>query len=157
ATLLPDGTLRLNVGDSVGGAPGEGKRQIQPNEINERYVIHHVGGDPNDPAGETVRVEAFGVSQEFSGVKSILALAGAGDDQILLDSGVLAPSFLSGEGGQDTLQAGAGAATLDGGDEKDSLIGSPQIDDISGGGGDDTIDARGGDDIIYPGEGDDVV
>ena len=154
ATLLPDGTLRLNVGANVGGAPAEGKRQIEPTEINEHYLVSH---DSGDATGETIIVEAFGVSQKFSGVKRILAEAGDGDDEIILDSGVLVPSTLVGGDGYDILKAGGGAALLDGGAGDDVLTGGGQADEIFGGDGNDTIDAGAGDDIIHGGQGDDVI
>ena len=160
ALLLPDGTgtLRLNVGEAyVGGPPSDGKRQIQPDEINEIYRIRHVSGSPDSAEGETVRIEAFGTSQEFSGVKRIIADAGHGEDQILLDADVLAPSVLNGGDGNDVLVAGSGQTIMDGGAGNDTLIGSPEADTIVGGDGNDIIDARAGDDLIVGGLGDDRI
>ena len=160
ALLLPDGTgtLRLNVGEAfVGGPPSDGKRQIQPDEINEIYRIRHVSGSPDSAEGETIRIEAFGTSQEFSGVKRIIADAGNGEDQILFDADVLAPSVLNGGDGYDVLVAGSGPTIMDGGAGNDTLIGSPEADMIVGGDGNDIIDARAGDDIIVGGLGDDRI
>ena len=156
ATLLLDGTLRLNVGPFVGIADPE-FRKIEPTRINEAYFVRHVSGNPNDAAGETLRVEAFGVSQQFAGVKRIFADAREGDDTIVLDSTVLAPSELLGGPGKNALQAGAGAATLVGGPDMDTIVGSPQADSINGGAGDDNIDGGDGNDMITAGLGNDMM
>ena len=55
-------------------------------------------------AGETVRVTAFGVSQEYSNVSRILARdAGNGNDSINIKQGVLSDAELNGGVGDDTL------------------------------------------------------
>ena len=117
----------------------------------------HVSGNPTDAAGETVRVEAFGVSEEYSGVRRILADTGDGNDNITLDSSVLAPCNLTAGSGHDILIAGAGAAVLFGGSGGSTLVGSPQADTIIGGPGNDMIKGGGGDDNIMGGGGSNTI
>ncbi len=155
AYLLPDGTLRLNVGSYVGAADPN-YRKIEPNQINETYRVEHVTGLPTNPDGETVEVFAFGVSQKFSGVKSIVADAGTGNDAIDLVN-TIAPAVLYGGEGNDRLTGGQGAVLMYGAAGNDILRGSTKADVIDGGDDNDNIDGGVGDDSITGGLGNDTL
>ena len=78
---------------------------------NETFIVRRKKNDDGSDAGgaagnETLVVEAFGLRQEYAGVKGIVADGGAGNDLIQIDEAVQASSNLSGGGGNDTLVAG---------------------------------------------------
>lgn len=147
ATLLADGTLRLNVGVSAI------ERNVSPNVIDESYNLRHDGGNPSDPGGESITVLAFGAIQSFVGVKRIQADADIGKDFIQLAKAILAPADLNGGAGDDTLYLGSGGGTLRGGSESDRLFGGAGIDNLYGGSGEDFLNGGGSGDFLF-GEGD---
>jgi hypothetical protein len=74
ATLLGDGTLRLNIGpyaaDRVYG---------NTSDVDENVEVSHLEPVAGDPAGtERVRVQMFGYSQDFVGVTKVYAEGGGG-------------------------------------------------------------------------------
>ncbi len=175
ATLLGDGTLRLNMGPNaaarVNGDITDG---------NESFVVTHVSTQGDGT--ETVDVTAFGYVQEYAGVKKIYGEGGNGNDSIVLQPGVISPSELYGDfngssagngndtlagadgaamlyggGGDDQLTAGSGAATMSGGDGQDLLLGGPSADSIDGGNGNDTVQGGNGNDTITGGAGTDYL
>jgi Cu+-exporting ATPase len=58
--------------------------------------------------GETIKVTAFGINLDYTGVHSIRGSGGLGDDTIFLSSDVMAPAELDGGPGSDILTGGAG-------------------------------------------------
>jgi hypothetical protein len=150
------GVLRLNVGVNVGGPASDHKRQVETSEINETYKVTHVSGSPTDSGGETVSVRAFGFTQEYSGVKFILAEAGTGDDDIDLGN-TLCDATLDGGEGDDRLKAGEGRGFLYGQAGNDALIGGPKADILSGGVDNDDMQGNGGDDTLVGDIGNDTV
>jgi Ca2+-binding RTX toxin-like protein len=136
---------------------------------DESFTLTHVAG----VAGiETVRVTAFGFSQEFSGIRHIRGDGGAGDDRITLEAGILATAelwgdFRDGSGdGSDVLVAGEGNATLRGGGGDDQLTARRGLNHLFGESGDDTLtggrdsdmlDGGSGEDKLTGGEGDDTL
>ncbi len=143
ATLDPaTGELTLNIGAN------RGSRALQPTTKGETVKLFHVSGSPDDPGGETIRIAAFGVVDEYSGVKWIFFEGDDSDETVLIDDEVLAPSFLNGGTGNETLKAGGGAAVIDGGGGDDRITGSLKADAILVGAGDAVVDARDGDNSI---------
>jgi hypothetical protein len=147
ATKGPDGTLFLSVGSNASS------RSLEPSEINEEFFVRHVSGSPTDVGGETVKVSAFGFTQVFTGVRSIVADAGDGEDTIQIDKKVLSPGFLNGEYDDDQLQLGGGGGTARGGEGNDFLKGGPAIDNLYGDGGNDKLRANEGNDFLEGGYG----
>ena len=145
ATLTGGGLLRLNVGEDAIHRGGD----YTDGDIAENYLITHLGGDAE---GESVRVTAFGFTQDFQNVTGIFASdAGGGDDVFELES-VLVKTSLHGGEGDDVLIGGMG---------RDTLHGDAGNDQISGGDGDDTIHGDGagetGNDYLSGGEGADAI
>jgi len=163
ATLLSNGVLRLNVGgDAVyrGGDYTDG-------DIDEDYIVTHIGGTEGD---ESLRVQAFGFTQDFHHVATVVATdAGAGDDSLDLGSVWSNVTVAGGDGddvliggfGRDTLRGGAGNDQIEGGDDDDTIYGDEPgqagNDTLSGGEGDDTITGGSGRDTIYGDAGDDIL
>jgi len=103
AEVQEDGTLVLNMG------PRAAERlAINTEDGNEVFILGHMGGDPAGDAGETIRVTAFGINLDYTGVRSIRGSGGEGDDAIFLSSDIMAPAELDGGSGSDTLTGGAG-------------------------------------------------
>lgn len=148
ATLLPDGTLRLNMG------PFAGERTDLNNvDGDEQFVVTHVEGDAGN---ETVRVSAFGFNKTYEGVVAVTGDAGIGNDTISM-VGLLSPATIVGGIGDDILDAngGAGPVVFDGGIGMDTITGGPMNDVLRGGENDDIINGGDGDDHIEGGPGND--
>lgn len=145
ATMLPGGVLQLNVG------PNAAARQFGDLSDGDDTVTV----TPGSSAG-TITVEAFGFSQDFTGVSKIVADGGAGNDTITIKSGINIPASLSGGDGNDSLFGGDGGATLNGGAGDDQLSGGNGADSIVGGDGNDLMLGNGGSDSINGGVGDDT-
>lgn len=109
-------------------------------------------------------------------VITIVVQAGDGNDTIVVASSVAVPTFISGEGGNDTittngqrndtldggegndtLSAGGGSDQLFGGNGNDLLNGNAGDDDLNGEAGNDTLSGGGGNDLLDGGEDDDVL
>jgi Ca2+-binding RTX toxin-like protein len=180
ATVLGDGTLRLNMGtyaaDRLNG---------DITDDDESFIVTHVSGSAGN---ETVDVQAFNYVQEYTGVKKIYGEGGLGNDTITIASGVVSPSELWGDfnpsnadnggatangndsltggdgpstmhggDGDDQLAAGSGAGTMFGDAGKDLLIGGIAADYLDGGEGDDNINGNGGNDSLYGDAGNDYL
>ncbi len=109
-------------------------------------------------------------------VTTIIVQAGDGNDTIVVASSVAVPTFISGEGGNDTittngqrsdtlnggegndtLSAGGGSDQLFGGNGADLLNGNAGDDDLNGEAGNDTLNGGGGNDLLDGGADDDVL
>jgi len=109
-------------------------------------------------------------------ITTIVVHAGDGNDTVVIASSVTVPTFVLGEGGDDTLTtngvrtdslfggdgndtltAGGGDDELFGGDGADLLNGGAGNDNLSGEAGNDTLNGGGGDDFLDGGEDDDVL
>ena len=161
---VPDGILRLNVGDD---AENRTLFDAQGNPVNtdtadqtdnETFAVKRMTQklDQNDQPTEqnpafdpdALIVEAFGVRERFVDPNAIIADGGDGIDVITIEAGIEIAATLSG---------GIGDDVLIGGDVNDELDGGEDNDIIDGGGGDDVLRAGLGADSIDSGEGDDQV
>jgi hypothetical protein len=112
-----------------------------PANGDEKYTIEHVSGTAGN---EVIDVTAYGFTQRFTGVASIFADAGLGNDLISIKPGVLADAILNGGEGNDTIAYfGSGTATIHGNAGQDKL---------KGGAGTTTIHGDAGDDILIGGQ-----
>lgn len=151
--------------------PNAGKRVgFDTNDGSEKFEVAHL---VLPVVGDVVTVTAFGFTQVFSGVTSVYAEGGFGDDQISIAPDLDVTSTLYGDfnlsnsslsadqrnyaGGRDLLVAGKGGAILDGGGADDRIFGSPEQDDISGGTGNDLIVGGNGGDEVLGNEGNDKI
>ncbi|MEW6157129.1 MAG: calcium-binding protein, partial [Verrucomicrobiota bacterium] len=169
------GNLYLNMG-SLGS-----RRDLANDDTNEHFYIKHVSGSVAT-GGETVEVSAFGRTQQFSGVRKIIADGGSGNDMIIIRNGVDAAVNLQGGDGDDVIiHEGPGGGTgneirgnagndflqladavvasvlIYGGANNDTIRGGNNADTIYGDDGDDRIEGRGGNDLIYGGSGADTI
>ncbi|MCR9254871.1 MAG: hypothetical protein NXI16_02110 [Alphaproteobacteria bacterium] len=69
----------------------------------------------------------------------------------------LGDDVINGDGGADTIEAGAGDDQVSGGSEDDVVDAGYGNDSVSGDGGNDTLDGGHGEDTVYGGDGDDVI
>ncbi|MHC4717879.1 MAG: calcium-binding protein, partial [Planctomycetota bacterium] len=130
-------------------------------------AAHRVHGDVTDGdevftvepglSADEVIVRAFGVGQTYSGVTSIVAHGGEGDDRITIVDGVVVPVTLYGDVGNDELTAGSGSAMLFGGEGNDRLIGGSANDVLYGDAGNDRLEGQGGSDLLAGGDGPDFL
>jgi Ca2+-binding RTX toxin-like protein len=81
----------------------------------------------------------------LTGVRGMVIDGGAGDDSLVLGSGVMGSVLLGGDGND----------TLIGADNNDSIIGGTGKDRLYGGGGDDRLSGAGGNDFLEGGSGSD--
>lgn len=144
------GELVLNV-----GAHGPA-RNVHGQAIDEFYRIEQIKGTGNDAS---IRVSAFGASEEFEGIRRIVGDAGTGNDRILIDESVLTGVELSGGDGNDSLESrGRGAVTLRGGAGNDRLTVTSADASLYGDAGDDTLKlGQGGRNFAFGGEGNDTL
>ncbi|MGV0028829.1 DUF4347 domain-containing protein [Phormidesmis priestleyi] len=165
ATAIGGGVLRLNIG-RFASARNFGDKL----DHNESFKVEHLGGVAGN---ETVRVSAFGFSQDFSNVRRIYGEGGQGSDVIELVPGILADSELwgdfnpangaaTGTDGNDRLFAGNGLAFLYGGGGDDFLSAEDATGLVrtgsallSGGTGNDQLAGGSSNDFLYGGAGND--
>jgi len=133
---------------------------------DEGLVVSHVSGSASS---ETVTVKGLGVSQNYSGINKIMVTdARAGNDTIIINSGVLAQVEMHGGSGNDELDASgtsgyakiygdSGNDTIKGGSYNDDLYGGGENDTIYGGSGNDDLDGGAGVDTVYGGAGNDTL
>jgi Ca2+-binding RTX toxin-like protein len=82
--------------------------------------------------------------------------AAGGDDLVLPGFKFPLDLLINGEGGNDTLYAGAGHDTLNGGSGNDSLIGDAGGDSLFGDSGNDTLFGPSGGNHLFGGSGTDT-
>ena len=157
-----DGKLYLFTGSKAGfrknvaGPSVDNKPFGTQIDGDESYSVKHISTEAD--GSETVEVTAFGVTQKFAGVRTILADGGIGNDTFLIENDVLASAELLGGTGKDRLDyRGNGRAILKGGGDDDALFGSVGNDDLDGEGGNDYIDAGGGQDEVKGGADNDTL
>ncbi|WP_435018629.1 PKD domain-containing protein [Tundrisphaera sp. TA3] len=179
ATFNPfSGALFLNVG-ALGSS-----RAYAPGKEDEAYTIESVG--KGSLRGEMIQVSAFGVTQTFDNVMSIVADFGEGRDQLLIRSSYgtyrpdqAMPVYIKGQGRSrffnestrsvlfdasgshedSILQSEGAGSTLLGGRGADTLFAAGAGNTLAGNGGDDTIRwvAGSGTSSISGGEGNDTL
>ena len=152
ATLLPGGTLRLNMG------PNASARQFgNLTDGGETFEVAPVPGVPN-AVDVTGSVDGYDLgTRRYAGVTGIVADGGAGDDWITINPGVTVPVTLHGGTGNDTLRGGSGPAALYGDDRDDQLYAATVSSSLYGGNGSDTLYGGGGNDYLSGGAGDDFI
>jgi Ca2+-binding RTX toxin-like protein len=114
--------------------------------------------------------EAYAIPE--AGVRSVLVLAGAGDDRIALSVAMYGPTtgpiaiptrvsagpgddVVSGTNARDLIFGGPGNDRINGWDGSDWIDGGPGDDILSGGRGNDYVSGGDGDDVVQGNEGDD--
>jgi Ca2+-binding RTX toxin-like protein len=121
--------------------------------------VLRVSGDSADnviriqKSGTSIQAVIDGVTQTFKAgaVKRIRAMAGAGEDSVLVGPAI--PSNISGGPGNDQLTGGKAADSINGGDGDDVVNGRGGDDTLLGDGGGDTINGLAGNDSILGGQG----
>ncbi len=169
---LSGGVLTLNVGSRAA------LRGVQPGNLDENFSISHVSGTAGN---ETLIVTAFGVSETYTGVSSISADFGNGNDIFVAAPGVLVSATIYGGAGNDTLvYSGSGSGALyggsgddvltlgsgvaagsayggDGNDQLTAEITGPVGVSLYGEAGNDTLAGGAGSDILSGGDGNDIL
>lgn len=161
ATLDPaSGVLQLNMG------PHAGERlYTNKTDGDEDFRVDYVSTESD--LSETVSVSAFGFTQKFSGVRSIYAEGGEGNDTITIAPLINSPAELWGDFnpakpkqggfGNDLLRGGGGINFLHGGDGADQLFAGKFADNLDGGAGDDRLFAGTGPAQMLGGSGADII
>lgn len=90
---------------------------VSETDEGETFTVRQTGPD-------TFEVTAYGVTQIFTGPKAILALAGDGNDTIVIDSSVTVPVYIEG-GDDDDVLDGPAQSTVVGGDGDDFIPRKP--------------------------------
>ncbi|MGH7139623.1 MAG: calcium-binding protein, partial [Pirellulales bacterium] len=162
-TMELGGVLALNMG------PLAHNRIIgDVKDDNENFTVNGVPGHP-----DWVNVTAFGVTDTYTGVTSVEADGGLGNNTITIGSNLALPVHIvggSGHGSDTIVDHGTGAAYLAGGGSGgDSMVYTgPGPATLYGGSGNDTLDAsgstgnvsiygKGGDDTLLGGSGNDLL
>ena len=157
------GILHLNIGTRAGDRIDDPDLPGAELFTTDRDEFFAIGAGVND---NEVIVSAFGITQTFSDVTSIIANAGQGDDTIIISQDVVVDVTLNGGTGDDRLIAGGGRAILKGDDGNDYLQGGAANDSLEGGDGDDnlrggdgsdTLDGNAGDDNLRGDDGNDIL
>ena len=166
ATQVGD-TLYLNMGSRAQGDGNYRDTDVNYQKIkNETYSISEEKG--------VTTVRALGVTSTYSGVKTIIADGGDGNDCIITDPGVTSQLMFNGGTGNDVFIIAGGAATsvIHGNDDDDAItgggaagihyygdagddrfIGGDTAEFIDMGDGNNSVKGAGGNDVIYVGYG----
>ena len=120
------------------------------------FAVSQIGGDSS--SGYEMQVSAFGETQDFPGVKSIVAsgiTGGQGSNVFSLDKSVTVPATIVAGGADDEIQGGSGNNTITASGESDQINGRNGNDTItySGGGFVNIVDGNGNDTIKIQGGG----
>ena len=152
--------LYLNIGlDADRRDPGE---DWDDEDVNESFRVTHVSVDT--AGNETVLVDAFGFQIEYAGVRQIVVTdAGAGEDVIIIEAGVLADAVIHGGDDDDQIfYLGSGRAELYGDDGNDRITGgsggtvaAPDV--LDGGTGNDRLEGGSGVSNVYGRAGADTI
>jgi len=118
--------------------------------------------------GQAVAIRSLRGAATLDGLRLIVVNGRAGNDIITVDQSIgNVPAVLSGDGGDDTLNAnhngnsvllgGAGNDILNGGGGFDALFGGDGTDTVNGGGNADFLSGGAGDDSLNGGDGRDLL
>lgn len=163
ATDVGGGVLRLNTGAFSGD-----RLNNDVSDGDETITVKQVG------PGKFL-ISGFGeTDQEYTGVSSIEAFGGQGNDKFTFIDVTVPVSVEGGQGddlidftqssgpltarggtGNDTILGGSGADNLGGDDGADLIVGGGGADLLHGDGGNDTLSGDGGKDTVYGDAGDD--
>lgn len=136
------GILELNI-----GLRAAQRKFIDTIDGNEVFKLKGSG----NPSNESVKVTAFGYSQDYSNVNKIVANAGEFDDLIEVEN-IAVPIEFSGGNGNDVLYGGEGNDVINGDGNNDRIYGRGGEDLLSGGSGKDFVNAGEGNDSISGGD-----
>ncbi|MGB7961606.1 MAG: calcium-binding protein [Propionicimonas sp.] len=141
------GTLVLNTGERAQF------RNIAVLDTSEEYRIEQLS---SAASGATIKVTAFGRSNTYAGVTSIVGNLGAGNDQLFVDPSVSVPVTIDAGADDDLISVeGSGTATVSGGTGADIITASGTGGgDLSGGDGDDLLQHTGTGAVTLHGGGD---
>jgi hypothetical protein len=163
AHVDPNGTLILHMGPSAGMRGYAPPNPNDPSSYNESFSV--VDDTKAGDSGESVLVSAYGFTQRFTGVKSIYANGGQGDDTIFVAAGVTSPAVLIGGDGNDMLTyQGSGTCQIYGDDPQnlnatgdDILAGGKGTSYLYGGPGNDQLTAGSSTSYLHGGAGNDLL
>ncbi|MGB2695971.1 MAG: calcium-binding protein [Dehalococcoidia bacterium] len=142
------GQLIYSDGADVDGLPEESDVTISL--VAGQYLVEEFGAAKFQNGTGCVVVDPSRIS--CSGVTSISAALGPGDDFFTNDTGL--PSSVNAGGGDDTLSGGTAADSFDGGGGDDDLEGDDGADTLLGGDGDEFfMDGGAGNDTLNGGNG----
>jgi len=136
---------------------GDGKSNLSLSG-GSTVTIYRVSDDTDPIAvGGSCTMTITDFAYECTGVSSLVADAGGGDDSLYAGDSLTVPAVLSGGPGADTLGGGAGNDTLDGGSGNDTLLAGSGADTLRGGDGADQLSPGPGTDVVNGGAGLDFV
>ena len=118
---------------------------------NGKITLKRSGQEPNNGPSHT------DPDATLSGVTSIVASLGDGNDIFTMDQSLNIPATVHGGGGDDQITTGAAADSIFGDDGNDTIHAGAGHDAIDGGTGDDTIFGEDDDDTIFGGDGNDII
>jgi trimeric autotransporter adhesin len=162
------GNALNNILDGMGGADtlkgglGDDLYLVDGDEIDTVVELQGEGTDTVETADEDFVLGAH-IENLILNAQDVHIAYGNALNNFITDSAGM--GYLSGEGGDDTILAGAGGGSVFGGDGSDSLVGGEGSDTLEGDTmvvgtathpGNDTLDGGAGDDIMIGGRGDDV-
>ncbi len=153
---VDNGVLRLNMGDRAGCREANSPQTVCQASADHSDIAEHFTLLPGATPDRIV-VQGFGYSIGYTGVTSIQADGGAGNDFLFVHPDIKQPVIFDGGDGNDTFIGGGGAVTIRGGAGDDQILGSPKDDDIDGGDGDDRIFTYAGNDRVFGGAGGDYI
>jgi hypothetical protein len=107
-------TLVLFLGQDVGyRLNSDNPPVLTPAQPAEAYTLTRLSGDPNSTLGQTIVVSALNFQQTYTNVLSILVTNTlAGNDTIILDSGITVPFTITVGSGNNIVNTGSGPATV---------------------------------------------
>ncbi|MCB1064158.1 MAG: LEPR-XLL domain-containing protein, partial [Verrucomicrobiae bacterium] len=154
-TLEDNGTLTLHMGPRAGDRDPTNSGSFNSSDGHESFEVVHVGGESGS---ESVEVRWNGYTQQFDGVRRIVANGGAGNDSIVMAGGVLsAGNFRGGIGNDQIIGSRSASNAIYGEDGNDVLVGGDRSDFIYGGLGNDKINGNDGIDLLYGDDGNDEI
>ena len=148
--------------DTLKGGLGDDHYVVDGDDIDTVVELQGEGTDTVETADDDFVLGAH-IEDLVLKAQDVHIAYGNALNNLITDSAGM--GFLSGEGGDDTIFAGAGGGSVFGGDGSDSLVGGEGSDTLEGDTmvagvaaqpGNDTLDGGAGDDIMIGGRGDDV-
>lgn len=141
------------------GAPGEvNSMSIQSYESGVVFYVNEGVNVTSAPAGCTPSYDDNNWAKVLcTNPKAVVVLAGDGDENITMSSGLGWPVSVDGGPGNDWIRGEAGNDTLIGGPGNDKLEGSTGNDKLDGGDGDDELLGYSGADQVIGGPGNDTL